>query len=203
MLTSNAKDESDKYALTLGRERALRTVIKEAANLASFCEHVEHNEPTRTDVVAHASTQLRRTAQNLASASGLSLKDLYASRIRAVEEASFLATAPLPGNTTNFDGANAAQKASTWQHLQTAQLLHDRQFHPDVFGLSKIDQVRHYTFHVTKLAGLLAEAIDNEDWSAFEQTRLADIAIFAVKTATVCNVRLPETPIDSAENSCE
>ena len=200
-MTSNPNDAALQGPSSAVKEHALRVLIKEAANLAAFCEHVEHNETTRIDVIAHASTQLRHTAQLLAHASQLSLKGLYASRLRAVEQASLLVAVPLV-DVTNLAGADAANEATTWRHLQTAQLLHDRQFHPDVFGLSKLEQIRHYTFHITKLAGLLADAIDLNDWYTFEQTRLADLAIFGVKTATVCNFRLPETPIDATEPEC-
>ena len=93
-------------------------------------------------------------------------------------------------------GADAVDSAQTWAEIQVAQLIHDRQFHPDVFGLSKLDQIRHFTFHVTKLAGLLVDAIDNSDWNTFQQERLADIAVFGVKIATVCNATLPPLPVE-------
>jgi hypothetical protein len=93
-------------------------------------------------------------------------------------------------------GAEALSGAYRWEDVQVAQIIHDRQFHPDVFGLSKIDQLRHYTFHVTKLAGLLADAADTDSWAGFRDERLADIAIFGVKLATVCNERLPSDFVD-------
>ena len=55
----------------------------------------------------------------------------------------------------------------TWRQVQVAQLLHDRRFHPDVFGLSSLEQLRHYTLHVTKLAGLLVDAAEPETWRWF------------------------------------
>ena len=85
--------------------------------------------------------------------------------------------------------------AANWAEFQIAQVVHDRHFHPDVFGLSKIDQLRHYTLHVTKLAGLLIDAIDSHDWPSFSPHRLSDIAIFGVKIATTCNDRLPASPL--------
>ncbi|WP_420626806.1 hypothetical protein [Candidatus Poriferisodalis sp.] len=93
-------------------------------------------------------------------------------------------------------GADALAEAHCWDEVQIAQVEHDRQFHPDVFGLSKVDQLRHYTFHVTKLAGLLVEAVDLGNWETFRDERLADIAVFGVKLATVCNERLPSLEID-------
>ncbi len=93
-------------------------------------------------------------------------------------------------------GADALAKAHSWDEVQIAQVEHDRRFHPDVFGLSKVDQLRHYTFHVTKLAGLLLDAVDLGAWDSFRDERLADIAVFGVKLATVCNERLPSTSVD-------
>lgn len=180
-------------------ERAARTLIRAAAACASFCEHVEHNEPTTTHEVVGAAEELRQTAAALAKASNLSLLAAYATRIRGVEAASILRhTSGI--RVTTLDGADALDSAESWEEVQVAQLVHDRQFHPDVFGLSKVDQLRHYTFHVTKLAGLLVDAIDDAAWLSFQQERLADIAIFGVKLATVCNERLPPTPVDGGRS---
>lgn len=171
-------------------ERSARLVTRAAAALAAFCEHSEHNEPSNVHDVALAADSLRSVANQLAHATGYTLHDLYADRIRSIEEASLLSRATVDGNHSTI-GADAVAKSSTWDDVQLAQIIHDRQFHPDVFGLSKIDQLRHYAFHVTKLAGLLLDAIDLDQWPAFADERLADLAIFGVKIATVCNERLP------------
>ena len=177
-------------------ERNLRALTRAAASLAAFCEHVEHNEANDVNDAVRAGTQLREIARDLAREAGVALSERYTDRIRRVEESSILRYAQLSLESTRLAGADAVEAASTWEELQRAQLLHDRQFHPDVFGLSKIDQIRHYTFHITKLAGLLADAIDSYGWPEFERDRLADLAIFGVKIATVCNSRLSEEPID-------
>jgi len=176
-------------------EHGARVLIRSAAACASFCEHVEHNEPTTTHEVVSAAGEMRQMAAQLAKGSGLSLCDAYAARIRGVEAVSLLRhTSGVQASA--LAGADALDAAKNWDEVQVAQLVHDRQFHPDVFGLSKVDQLRHYTFHVTKLAGLLVDAIDAGTWRAFREERLADIAIFAVKLSTVCNERLPSTSVD-------
>ncbi len=171
---------------TLGT--ALRELVRATARLAAFCEHVEHNERSSIDDATAAGATLRDVAQDLARASGISLARAYEARIRGVEAASLLSEFPL-------EGANRLAEARTWRAVQAAQIVHDRLYHPDVFGLSKLDQIRHYTFHVMKLTGLLADAIDSGSWAEFESGRLSDIAIFGVKIATVCNERLEDSPI--------
>lgn len=178
-------------------EESQRAITRVAAQLASFCEHVEHNESNSVEAVVCAGDRLREIAAELSVRSGLSLASAYAARIRAVEERSLLRHLSLFDSPTDLRGANALDSAKTWDEVQISQIMHDRQFHPDVFGLPKHEQIRHYTFHVTKLAGLLVDAIDNDDWHAFQQGRLADIAIFGVKIATVCNLKLPPRAVDN------
>lgn len=181
-------------------ERAVRAVVRSAAACASYCEHVEHNEPATTQQVVHAAEQLRETAVQVAVAAGVSLSDAYAARIRGVESASLLQYGSASG-TSELAGADVLDAARTWADFQAGQLVHDRQFHPDVFGLPKVEQLRHYTFHVTKLAGLLVDAIDAGTWEDFCTERLADVAVFGVKLATVCNERLPPTALEACAQS--
>ena len=175
--------------------RAALDLIRAASSCASFCEHIEHNEPATTSHVVVAAQTMRRVAAQLAKQSQLSLRQAYEDRIRNVEAASLLAFST-DAPATLLVGADALSTAQRWDEVQVAQVAHDRHFHPDVFGLSKVDQLRHYTFHVTKLAGLLAEALEQGKWDEFRDQRLADIAVFGVKLATVCNERLPSAEVD-------
>lgn len=177
-------------------EASQRALTRAAADLAGFCEHVEHNEPNSVESAASAGDRLREIASQLSVRGGVSLVAKYAARIRAVEEKSLLRHASLFEDEMSLAGAEALTFATTWDELQVGQIIHDRQFHPDVFGMPKIEQIRHYTLHVTKLAGLFVDAIDNDEWDAFQQERLADIAIFGIKIATVCNVELPREIVD-------
>ena len=177
--------------------RAVLDLIGVASACASYCEHAEHCEPADIGQVVAAAETLRRVARRLAEQSHISLRQAYEDRIRGVEIASVHAGA-VDGLSGLLVGAAALSKARRWDQAQAAQAAHDRQFHPDVYGMSKTDQLRHYTFHVTKLAGLLAGVLEHGNWDGFRDRRLADIAVFGVKLATVCNQRLPATDIDQA-----
>jgi hypothetical protein len=172
-----------------------RALIRVAAALAAYCEHVEHNEPHHVVDVAAAGDQLRRIASTLAHAAGVSLLASYRTRIAQIEAASIHSATAIDG-IADLAGVDALRQATTWRQVQVAQLIHDRRFHPDVFGLSKLDQLRHYTLHVTKLAGLLTDADDDATWSTFVQHRLPDLAVFGVKLATACNQVLVDKPVD-------
>lgn len=178
------------------RDACARDLVRVAAALAAYCEHVEHNEPTLPQLPIDAARRLRALAADLAAGARLDLATCYAERIERVEVASLYSQIP---NSTSLSlpGAQAMKGSTTWADFQAAQVIHDRQFHPDVFGLSKIDQLRHYTLHVTKLAGLLIDAIDSNRWGDFAPNRLADLAIFGVKIATACNDRLPAAELSS------
>jgi hypothetical protein len=171
-------------------ETRARDLVRVAAALAAFCEHIEHNEPTLPQLPIDAARRLRFLAVDLAVEAGLDLASCYAERVQQVEKASLYSKVP-SSTSLSLPGAEAMNASATWADFQVAQVIHDRQFHPDVFGLSKIDQLRHYTFHVMKLAGLLMDAIDSDSWCDFAPERLADLAIFGVKIATACNDRLP------------
>jgi len=172
-----------------------RSLIRAAAALAAYCEHVEHNEPHQVADAAAAGDQLRQIASTLAHAAGVSLLESYRARITEIEAASIHSATAIHG-IADLAGADALRHETTWRQVQVAQLIHDRRFHPDVFGLSKLDQLRHYTLHVTKLAGLLVDADDDAGWSTFVQCRLPDLAVFGVKLATVCNHILLDEPVD-------
>lgn len=174
-----------------------RALVRAAASLASYCEHVEHNEAHTVEDAAKAGESLRAIARTLARESGVSLLELYRSRIEAIEGASLHSATAIDG-IVEMPGADALRHATTWRQVQIAQLLHDRRFHPDVFGLPKLEQLRHYTLHVTKLAGLLVDAEESEFWPRFAQHRLPDLAVFGVKLASVCNRALPDDAVDSS-----
>ena len=177
-----------------------RALIRAAAALASYCEHVEHNEPHRVSDAASAGDELRRIASRLAQAAEVSLLESYRARIEAIEMASLHSATAIDG-IADLVGADALHHATTWRQVQVAQLIHDRRFHPDVLGLSKLDQLRHYTFHVTKLAGLLVDAADEMSWASFVKRRLPDLAVFGVKLATACNHALSDDTVDSTTRS--
>ena len=157
-----------------------------AAAVATYCDHVEHNEKAEPGWVTAAGETLQRLALEFASALGVDLVELYAQRLGAIESKNVLA-AP-----AGFDGAAAARAASSWRELQLIQAEHDRVYHPDVAGLAKIDQLRHYAFHLAKLVGAFAAS---DDGHGLLERRLPDTLLFAIKLRTVMGERLPDEPV--------
>jgi hypothetical protein len=69
-------------------------------------------------------------------------------------------------------------------------------YHADVVGMPKIEQLRHYTLHLAKLAWLMQEAAaDQVRMDEFVEDRLPDLLLFGIKLATVIGVNLPDEPI--------
>jgi hypothetical protein len=150
-----------------------------AGKIATFCDHVEHNEPADKVLIQVASKILMEITFDLYSDN--SIPESYGQRLKTIEERNVL-----------FQGLTLeeqANKAQSWRDLQLCQIAHDAQFHPDVVGMSKYDQLRHYAFHVAKLAGSYAEFILNDSKDNMDN-RQADIIIFAIKLSTVINSRL-------------
>lgn len=161
-----------------------------AAAVANYCDHVEHNEPASPESVADAGARLGELAFEFASGVGRDLLELYAARLATIEGRNVLS------DPTGFNGAAAALGATTWRELQLVQSAHDRTYHPDVVGMSKLDQVRHYAFHLAKIVGAFAEP--REDDELFER-RLPDALLFSIKLRTVIGTPLPDVPLPGRE----
>lgn len=169
-------------------------LVRAAGTLATYCDRAEHSEVVDRQSVTAAARSLRCLAVATSHETGCDLHALYGERISEIEQRH-------PAFTDDmFDGASTVRIAKTWAQLQSAQYRHDKAYHPDVIGLAKWDQVRHYTLHISKLAMLSLEASESEtDWNEFLVRRLPDIVIFGIKLSTVCGERLSdETGIDEA-----
>jgi hypothetical protein len=160
-----------------------------AASVANFCDHTEHNEIAERDWVLGPAATLRALALEMAESAGLRLVELYAERLGEIEARNVLVR---PGA---FDGHRAALEADSWRALQLVQAEHDRHYHPDVCGLMKAEQLRHYALHLAKIVGAFAEPADEDE---LLRRRLPDILLFAIKLSTVMGKRLPDEPLPEA-----
>lgn len=164
---------------------ALR-IAPAAAAVANYCDHVEHNELADPAWVTAAGEQLRDAAVEFAGAAGVDPLELYAERLGAIEARNVLY------HPDAFDGHGAALRATTWRDLQLLQFEHDRAYHPDVLGLTKCDQLRHYALHLAKIVGAFAAGTDDDD---LLRRRLPDTLLFGIKLSTVMGSRLPDGPL--------
>lgn len=172
---------------------ALAAVAGAAADVANYCDHVEHCEEASREWVTGAGKTLRAVAVRLASEASLDIFDLYAHRLDGVERRHPLF--PVDG----YHARGPAEAARTWHELQGVQFRHDRLYHPDVLGLHKLDQARHYALHLAKLTGALAAAtLDAEAADDFARRRLPDLLLFGLKLATVMGQRLPDEQLPRA-----
>jgi hypothetical protein len=173
-------------------EAGLRSLTRGAGEVARYCDRAEHAERTNRAQVSRAAHVLIREAAHLAQSLDLDLLDRYAARLSAIESVNVLQS------HGDADGGEAARRARTWRELQEVQIAHDRVYHPDVFGLARIDQVRHCALHYTKLAASIASVLDGVDGARhdFETRRLPDMLLFGVKLMTLMGERLPDDPLD-------
>jgi hypothetical protein len=165
-----------------------------SASIAAYCDRAEHLEPTDPSVIRSAGATLRDLALELASERQISIVHAYRTRLDSVEQRHPLYPA----------GGYAAVEAipehdATWRQLQRAQWEHDRHYHPDVLGLSRYEQLRHYAFHLAKLAGAAAQAATGDDRD-FYARRLPDLLLFGLKLATLVNEQLPNQPVTDAND---
>lgn len=173
--------------MTILDEAALR-LARASALIAGYCDHAEHLEHTARENISRAGAELRTLAVELADTNGIDLVDAYRRRLETVERRHPLYPA----------GGFAAQEQipdrATWRLLQTVQWNHDRYYHPDVFGLSRYDQLRHYAFHLAKLATAGLEAAAGNPGALFDM-RFPDVLLFGLKLATLINESLPDDPV--------
>jgi hypothetical protein len=164
------------------QEFALRLAPLSAA-VANYCDHVEHNEFADREWVLEAGVGLRELSCELALAASLSPLELYAERLGAIENRNVVSQGG------SYDGRREALAARTWRELQLVQLSHDRHYHPDVMGMAKDQQLRHYALHLAKAVGAFAEPRGEEE---LLRMRLPDVFLFGVKLPTVMNVPLKD-----------
>lgn len=169
-------------------EAAVRLAIT-SASVSGYCDRAEHLEPTDREVISAAGAELRALAVKLAADKQVDLVDAYRSRLESIERRHPLYPA---GGFAAVD--HFPREATTWRQLQSVQWDHDRHYHPDVLGLSRYEQLRHYAFHVAKLAGAAVEAAAG-DSADFYERRLPDLLLFGLKLATLVNEPLPEQPL--------
>jgi hypothetical protein len=171
---------------------AVLELAQAAAAVSNYCDHAEHTEAVDLEDVRGAAETLREIGLRLSCAAGRDPIQLYADRLAMIEARNVLFS-PL-----SLDGAAAAREARDWRTLQMVQVEHDRFYHPDVVGLAKADQLRHYAFHLAKLVGATAGVIKGEagygDWLV---RRVPDMLLFGMKLSTVAAERLPEAEIQA------
>lgn len=162
-------------------------LVKAAGTLATYCDRAEHSEVADRQSVTAVALSLRSLAVATCHDTGFDLHTLYAERISEIERRH-------PAFADDmFDGASMVRIAKTWAQLQSAQYRHDQAYHPDVIGLAKWEQLRHYTLHISKLAMLSLETSETAaERTAFLARRLPDIVIFGIKLSTVCGERLSD-----------
>lgn len=166
----------------------VNSLAKAAGRVANYCDSVEHNEAADRAWVLDAAEILRSAAFSLADLIEEDVVELYARRLASIEQRGVAGALP-----EAFDGSTAAREAKTWLDLQLVQLRHDRHFHPDVAGLAKYDQLRHYAFHLAKLvAAFIAAQADESSRADVVSRRLADTLLFGLALETVMGERLED-----------
>lgn len=163
-----------------------------SASIAGYCDRAEHLEPTDPTAIRTAGATLRDLALEIAAQRTIDIVQAYRTRLEAVEQRHPLYPA----------GGYAAVEVipdhgATWRQLQRAQWEHDRNYHPDVLGLSRYEQLRHYAFHLAKIAGAASAAATTEGDAErdFLARRLPDLLLFGLKLATLVNEQLPEQSV--------
>lgn len=175
-------------------------LVRASGAIAIHCDRSEHNEDVLKADLQRQGRLLRELASELAAENDLDLIELYASRLEGLE-----GRHPMGGSGL-FDGPGEARKIESWADAQQVQYKHDLWYHPDVVGMSKFSQIRHYAFHVSKLATLTLDAALAVGETAerlhadFWRLRLADIFIFGIKLSTVTGERLGPVMVNEHAN---
>jgi len=162
---------------------ALVKLAAASAAVSTIADHAEHGESTIPHDLQRAGRLCAEAAMELAADQEMSVIAAYADRLQEIENDSPLGP--------SGDAPAAVRDATTWRQLQIAQIDHDKRFHPDVFGLSKLEQIRHYAFHLAKFP----DAILVGDDIRLRTKRIPDMLLFSIKLWTVSGSRLPNAPI--------
>ena len=172
--------------------QGLIELARAAALVGNYCDHAEHVEPLDGVWLSQAAELLWEFYLRSCRERGLHPCDAYSRRLEQIERRNIL-------DDGRCAPARAAMRAVSPREMQLAQLQHDRHYHPDVLGLNKTEQLRHYAFHLSKLVGHLAEAV--EAGQQLEQARMADTCLFAIKLNTLTGQRMSEQSWPEPSNS--
>jgi hypothetical protein len=190
---SSAPTENVASKMSLPRSDLLSSTLAlavAAAAVANHCDHSEHNETAEVADVRRAAIVFRENGVSLSLAAGHDPLELYATRLRAIEERN------VHHSSDSYDGAAAASAVTDWRSLQLVQDAHDRAYHYDVIGLKKSDQLLHYALHLAKLVGACSGALRGEVEEAdLLARRIPDMLLFGIKLSTVTSEKLPSEPI--------
>jgi len=162
----------------------IKKLAAAAAESATLCDHAEHLEAAEHGALIHVANALCESAYSICAMGGWDPVGLYARRLDEIEGRS-----PLRGPS----GREGALAATCWRDLQLVQVDHDRAYHPDVFGMSRLDQLRHYAFHLAKFPDAVLRGDDEE----LRSRRVPDMLLFAIKLWTLGAVRLPDATISA------
>jgi hypothetical protein len=195
-------DANAKLQAVMWQNEELIEVALELASVAgvvaNVCDHAEHNESADPMEIRVAGQRLRAVAVRLATSAGRSMTSLYRERLRAIEARNVL------HHDAAFDGPALVAETASWRDLQLVQIHHDRFYHPDVVGLTKADQLRHYALHLAKLAAAAAdtarELTSQED---FLSRRVPDMLLFGAKLATVAGEKLTDQRVGTSADLAE
>tara|TARA_R110002110_G_scaffold368869_1_gene578712 strand:- start:1605 stop:2207 length:603 start_codon:yes stop_codon:yes gene_type:complete len=100
-------------------------------------------------------------------------------------------------NSRDFNTPRSWSENTIFQ-LQLEQFKHDERYHPEISRLTMHHRLNHMALHFAKYAGRIADAVQTGDDSDIDRT-LTDIAIIALSSGNILNLRLS----DSFENNVE
>ena len=182
--------------------RCLLELLRAVRVLSTHLEHATHLQDHDIRDIEEVGEQLRSIAVQLAENHGVSLRQAYADRLRAMEESSIFNIPMDCGEegcaySSAFLAVKTIESASTWSDLQIGQMIHDQHYHNSLINMHERGQLEHYHLHIAKLPDYLAQAIVSDDWEEFCSKRLVDCLSFGIKLATLSRVRLPETSFEN------
>jgi hypothetical protein len=160
-------------------------LVEATAEIARYCDHVDHVELAEVQSVLEAAASIRSSASVLAGASGQRLQQAWADRLAAFESRH-----PV---LEPSEAPESIRVSRTWRELQLAQYGHDAIFHPDILGLTRHDQLVHAVVHLVKAQGALCRSLRAPDPAENVAIHAVDCAVFGVKIATLCGERLTDS----------
>lgn len=141
----------------------VRRAATAAALISNYCDHIEHVEEADRRWVLTAAEEFRTIACVLAISGELRLHDDWNQKI---------SRDPI---------------TRTMRCMQIAQAEYDREHHPDVFGRSRYEQLRHHAIKATVLLGRLCDSAVTDRELAIEFWSLG------LRVSTVMHQKLEET----------
>ncbi len=103
----------------------------------------------------------------------------------------------ISGTPIHFDALFGRDlRGTSWEEVQSVQMRHDVDYHPEVILPGKVHDLGHTALHIGMTNGKIADSLLKDENQIERVDSYTKIIIFAVKASTDLNINIPGNSIE-------